>query len=192
VLLRPHRLEDREGCLAAFDSNVPAFFAPSERSSYVEYLDEMLPRSGVRQLVLQAPDGAIVASGGVGLRDGEARMCWGIVRASHHRRHLGECFLLARLLLGAAAGADRAGLDTIPKTTQFFARYGFVIVREQDDGYGPGIHRRDMCVTLDLARVAALRSAFATTCAGLGVQLDQTLAGSLVQPPAIFSDDWEV
>lgn len=58
-----------------------------------------------------------------------------------------------RLLLGAAAGADRAGLDTIPKTT--FARYGFLIVREQDDGYGPGIHGRNMCIRNSSSAVGA-------------------------------------
>lgn len=174
MLLRPHRAEDREGCLAAFDSNVPAYFAATEREGYVEYLDELLPRGEIRQLVLEH-EGAVVATGGVGLRDGEARMCWGVVHAAHHRRHLGECFLLARLLLGAAAGADRAGLDTIPKTTTFFARYGFVIVREQDDYYGPGIHRRDMSLLFDEARLASLRAAFATVCAQHEITLDPTL-----------------
>lgn len=176
VLLRPHRPTDRDGCLAAFDSNVPAFFAPSERASYIEYLDDQLTRFEIRQLVLEAADGALVASGGLGLRNGEARMCWGVVHASHHGLHLGECFLLARLLLGAAAGADRAGLDTIPKTTTFFARYGFTIVREQDDYYGPGIHRRDMSLPLDPTRLETLRAAFAVACARLEITVAPTLS----------------
>jgi hypothetical protein len=110
-------------------------------------------------------------------------MCWGIVHAAHHGRHLGECFLLARLLLGAAAGADRAGLDTIPKTTAFFARHGFAVVRAVDDGYGPGIHRRDMAVTLDAGRVAALRASFSAASARVGLDVDAGLAAQLEVTP---------
>lgn len=182
MLLRSHLREDRDGCLAAFDSNVPSFFAPSERDGYVEYLDHDLPRERIESLVVEA-DGALVATGGVGLRDGEARMCWGIVHAAHHGRHLGECFLLARLLLGAAAGADRAGLDTIPKTTTFFARHGFSVVREVDDGYGPGIHRRDMALVLDAPRVATLRASFARVAARVGIEIAPGLAARLAVTP---------
>lgn len=178
MLLRPHHPADRGACLAAFDSNVPAFFAESERAGFVEYLDALLPRGEIRPLVVEA-GGVVVATGGVGLRAGEARMCWGIVHAAHHGRGLGECFLLARLLLGAAAGADRAGLDTIPKTTTFFARHGFSVVRAIDDGYGPGLHRRDMALTFEPERLAALRASFTAAAARVGLEVEPALAAEL-------------
>lgn len=157
LLLRSYTPTDREACLALFDSNVPAFFAEVERASFVGYLDDDVVREGIRELVLVDGD-RVVACGGLGLRDGEARMCWGIVHRERHGQHLGDLLLLVRLVLGARAGATRAGLDTIPAVTTFFARKGFVVTREEDDHYGPGIHRRDMELPLMEATVAALRA----------------------------------
>lgn len=150
--LRPYTPDDAAACLALFDANVPAYFAPEERAGFVEFLATM----PVSYLVLL--DGAsIVGCGGVGFHDGEARMCWGIVDGARHRRGLGTRLLLERLVAGAELGAVRAGLDTIPLTVPFFERFGFVVVREVDDGYGPGLHRRDMQLALDTATVRRLR-----------------------------------
>ena len=154
--LRPYRSDDAAACLALFDTNVPAYFASEERPGYAEFLAAM----PVPYLVLLEDD-RIVGCGGVGLRDGEARMCWGIVDGARHRAGLGTRLLLERLVAGAELGATRAGLDTIPRTVPFFARFGFVVVREVEDGYGPGLHRRDMQLVLDASTVERLRDELA-------------------------------
>jgi len=46
--LRPYTAADRAACLAVFDSNVPASFAPDERAAFAAYLDG----AGARYLVL--------------------------------------------------------------------------------------------------------------------------------------------
>ena len=43
----------------------------------------------------------------------------------------------------------------------FFARFGFRVVREVPDGYGPGIHRRDLSLDLDASTTARLRALLA-------------------------------
>ena len=155
MLLRPYERADRAACLAVFDSNVPRFFAAHEREGFASFLDD-LERFAVRYVVLV--DGErIIACAGLGLRDGEARMCWGIVDGRRHGEGLGRLLLLLRLVRGAELGARRAGLDTIPSVATFFEREGFVITGGEDDHYGPGIHRRDLLLLLDEATVARAR-----------------------------------
>ncbi|MBL8715324.1 MAG: hypothetical protein JNL79_04980 [Myxococcales bacterium] len=178
LLLRSYTRADREGCVALFDSNVPAFFAPAERASFVDYLDDDVVREGIQELVLVDGD-RIIACGGLGLRDGEARMCWGIVHRERHGQHLGDLLLLTRLVLGAQAGANRGGLDTIPAVTTFFARKGFVVTRAEDDHYGPGIHRRDMELPLTEATVATLRAELARLLLTCGVEVAPDVGLSL-------------
>src|SRR5687768_13267725 len=123
--LRPYRPADREACLALFDSNVPVFFASFEKDGFVTFIDE-LSTQGIDYLTLQ-DDARIVACGGIGLKEGEARMCWGIVDGARHGEGLGSVLLVARLLRGALLGATFAGLDTIPRTVPFFERLGFEV-----------------------------------------------------------------
>lgn len=153
--LRLYDVADREACLGLFDSNVPAFFAPHEREDFQSFLAD-LERLPIRYFVL-VDGGRAIACGGVGRRDDEARMCWGIVHGLRHGEGLGRIMLLARLVMGARLGATRAGLDTIPKVAPFFEREGFVITGGTDDYYGPGIHRRDLVLPLDDVTVARLR-----------------------------------
>ena len=158
--LRPYTPTDREACLALFDSNVPAYFAPHERDDFVTFLDDDLVEEHLPYFVLTGSTGPI-ACGGIGLRVGEVRMCWGIVSRLRHGERIGTFMLLARLCLGAKMGATRAGLDTIPKTVPFFERFGFVVVGGEDDHYGPGIHRRDLQLAFDSTTIAHLHARLA-------------------------------
>ncbi len=155
--MRRYTQEDREACLALFDSNVPEFFVPAEREGFDAFLVDM----PVTYFVLEN-ENEIVACGGVATREGEARMCWGIVGRAHHGEKIGTWLLLERLVAGVELGATRAGLDTIPKTVPFFERFGFRVVREVENGYGPGIHRRDMQLDFDPVSVAKLREQLAS------------------------------
>ena len=160
MLLRRYEDADRAACLAVFDSNVPKFFAPHEREGFASFLGD-LERFAVQYLVLldsPRPDARVIACGGVGRRDDEARMCWGIVDGTRHGEGLGRLLLLVRLVRGAELGARRAGLDTIPSVAPFFEREGFVITGGEDDHYGPGIHRRDLLLVLDDPTVSSLRT----------------------------------
>ncbi|HVJ93647.1 MAG TPA: GNAT family N-acetyltransferase [Labilithrix sp.] len=164
MLLRPYRPDDREACLALFDSNVPTFFASFEKDGFVTFIDE-LAEEGIEYVAVQ--DGErIVACGGVALRAGEARMCWGIVHGKRHGEGIGSTLLVLRLLRGAMLGATFAGLDTIPRTVPFFERLGFRVVGKTDDYYGPGIHRRDMKLVFDDTTVTKLRARLAELTAG--------------------------
>ncbi len=175
MVLRPYRLADRDACLAVFDSNVPAFFAPHEREGFASFLDD-LEKFSVRYFVLD--DGELtIACGGVGRRQDEARMCWGIVDGRRHGEGLGRLLLLLRLVRGAELGARHAGHDTIPRVAPFFEREGFIVTGGEDNHYGPGIHRRDLALVLDDARTARLR-----------VRLDELARGRVAIAPGVLGD----
>ena len=165
LLLRRYEDADLAACLAVFDSNVPKFFAPHERHGFASFLGD-LSRFAVQYYVLvddpHGPRPRVIACAGVGRRDDEARMCWGIVDGTRHGEGLGRLLLLVRLVRGAELGARRAGLDTIPSVAPFFEREGFVITGGEDDHYGPGIHRRDLLLVLDDTTVSSLRARVAT------------------------------
>ena len=140
--LRSYAPGDRAACLAIFDACTPRFFDPSERASFVAWLDA--PPPGSDYLVI-ARDGAPVAGGGW-QRDGEAAvLCWGMVAPALHRQGLGRRLTLARLeAMARAPGVRLLKLDTTPASRGFYARLGFEVVSVAPDGYGPGLDRVDM------------------------------------------------
>jgi RimJ/RimL family protein N-acetyltransferase len=93
--LRLYRPTDASACLSIFDSNVPTYFAPEERSDFERFLREQAMDCAFQVI---ERDGSIVACGGLSRRgDGSAGFCWGMVERALHRQGLGRELALARL-----------------------------------------------------------------------------------------------
>ncbi|WP_146260229.1 GNAT family N-acetyltransferase, partial [Stenotrophomonas sepilia] len=93
--LRVYQPADARACLSIFDSNVPTYFAPEERSDFERFLREQA--TGCAFQVIER-DGNVVACGGLSRRgDGSAGFCWGMVQRALHRQGLGRTLALARL-----------------------------------------------------------------------------------------------
>lgn len=141
--LRRYRASDRAACLALFAGNVPDYFAELERADFLATLD------GIADYwVLEAPGEGVVACGGyapVEQAPRTAALCWGMVRRDLHRRGLGARLLRERL---RRLDRDPAYAQVLLETTQhsrgFYARYGFVAVREVRDGFAPGFDLVEM------------------------------------------------
>lgn len=143
---RPYTPADRDACLQLFDSNVPRFFAASERADFEAFLDGF---DGPYQVIER--DGRIVACGGhARLEDGRsAGLCWGVVDGALHGRGLGTALTEARLrAIRADPTIEAVWLDTGPRTTGFYERFGFAIEGHAPDGYAPGYDRYDMVLRL--------------------------------------------
>ena len=57
--------------------------------------------------------------------------------------------MMAQLFtLAAAGGYRKVVVSTSQHADQFFARFGAVTLRSQNDGWGPGMHRVDMEIIL--------------------------------------------
>jgi ribosomal protein S18 acetylase RimI-like enzyme len=147
MTLRDYLHTDRANCLAVFDSNVPDFFTPPERRQFEAFLDE-LPGP---YLVVEDGAGDIVACGGYAAASGTswADLCWGMVARVRHGAGLGRRLTEARLeRIRADPGITGVVLNTSQHTRAFYERLGFTVERVTVDGFGPGLDRCDMRLTL--------------------------------------------
>ncbi len=150
---RPYRPADAAGCLSVFDSNVPAYFASSERTDFQRFLDDQAMQCAY--LVIES-HGQILACGGLSIDDaGVAGFCWGMVLRSHHRQGLGRQLANARLQLAFQhPGVQRVTLSTSQHTQAFYERLGFAVTRVVPNGHGPGLDAVEMRLSVDDNRAA--------------------------------------
>lgn len=144
--VRPYRPEDKAACLALFDGNTPDFFTASERDDFDRFLD-----ASVHPYLVIERNGRLVACGGYAQETDHETvgLCWGMVERSSHRAGLGRRLTEARLDAARATPGVRAvRLDTSQHTEGFYRRFGFVTYGVTPDGYGAGLHRHDMKLSL--------------------------------------------
>lgn len=137
----------RQACLGVFDLNVPAFFSPSERILFEEYL-EAAPARYMALLL----DGGVAACGGfyVMPRERIAGLCWGMVRPDCQHRGAGKRMLLTRLrIVTLGSPVDRVILDTSQNAKGFYSHFGFLETTVKRDGYAPGLDRVEMTLPVD-------------------------------------------
>lgn len=136
--VRPYLPADRDACLNLFDSNVPEFFAATERRDFIAFLDD-LPGP---YYVLEDAAGMMVACGGYAQMEHDASaaaLCWGMVLRDRHKEKLGTRLLEARLsLIRAGGGFKTVEIETTPFSRGFFERYGFREQQVKPDGFAPG------------------------------------------------------
>ncbi len=144
--LRPYLPTDRAACLGLFESNVPEYFDPAERTGFEAFLDD----PDCPYFVMEHNE-AIVGCGGYALaqQDSLASLVWGMVRRDSHKLGLGRFLLLYRLReIGKADGIQIVRLDTSQKAEPFFRKQGFKATGVVKDGYGPGLDRIEMVMKL--------------------------------------------
>ncbi|MGS7837700.1 GNAT family N-acetyltransferase [Stenotrophomonas maltophilia] len=143
MTLRLYRHTDASACLSIFDSNVPTYFAPEERSDFERFLHEQATDCAFQVI---ERDGNIVACGGLSRRgDGSAGFCWGMVERAVHRQGIGRELAVARLQQAERdASIARITLSTSQHTRGFYAGLGFQVTRVVPDGHGPGIDAVEM------------------------------------------------
>ncbi len=144
AFFRPWTIEDREACLAILDANTPEFIAPEERQDYMTFLDEEADGYEVCEI-----DGRVVGAFGL-WRQSEQRtvLCWILLDPGSQRSGLGSLIMNRVLLQARASTCQVLGLATSQKVVPFFERFGAVVVSVTKDGWGVGLDRVDMELTL--------------------------------------------
>lgn len=149
VEVRAFRPDGLRACLAIFDGNVPAFFAPAERAEFHEHLAGVNPQD---QPYLVLTEGARVpACGGltVDAPRAQASLAWGMVDRALQGRGLGRRLTEERLALARRVpGLARLVLATSQHTQGFYAGFGFAAEGITPDGFGLGLDRWDMALSL--------------------------------------------
>ncbi|MEO1045945.1 MAG: GNAT family N-acetyltransferase [Pseudomonadota bacterium] len=143
---RNYRPEDKQACLALFDSNVPRYFDPIERQMFADFLDD--PRGPYFVLEL---DGDVVGCGGYAREAPDqhgtraATFTWGMVHNARHKTGLGQALAEHRLAaIRQEPDLDEVRLSTTPDVAPFFARFGFIAGPVEKDGYAPGMDKVEM------------------------------------------------
>lgn len=143
--LRPYALNDRDSCLAIFDSNTPRFFDPSEHDAFARFLLEP-----VGSYCVVERSGQIVACGGyLVLADASvAELTWGMVKSDRHGLGIGSFLTRARLnVMKDIPGVTRAYINTSQRVQGFYESLGFTLSRLKKDGHGAGLDSVEMLLT---------------------------------------------
>jgi GNAT superfamily N-acetyltransferase len=155
--IRRYRPDDRKAVLAAFRSNVPDYFPPSEEAWLRSCLDEP---DGPLFVVVEGED--VVGFGGYELSEfyDLGTLVFGLVRADRHGSGIGRALLRYRLLhmAGLKLRPRYVTVDTHPHTAGFFERCGFVEIARWPGGYRSGRDRVDLRFELTDDAVARLRA----------------------------------
>jgi L-amino acid N-acyltransferase YncA len=153
MLIRPYTPADRQACIEIFKSNMPVFFAPHELGDFENWLTakdhvEIAYKSNESEYYyVVEQDNLVVACGGFYIPQncGEARMAWGMVENSLHKKGIGRQFLEFRInqirLINPEIGI---ALDTTQHSYRFFEKLGFKVTKILKDAYAPGLDRYDM------------------------------------------------
>lgn len=149
IVFRPYQPDDFSACLAIFDSNLPTYFAPDERAQFSEFLVNH-DANGRTYLVLARED-SVIACGGLLVDEttGKASLEWGMVERTLHGQGTGAKLTAARLELARAIPSIvEVTIETSQHSRGFYERMGFTVSKIIPAGFGPGLDRWDMTLSL--------------------------------------------
>ena len=140
IEFRPYRPADKADCLAIFDANCPAYFAPNERDDYEEFLGDC----GERYEICLC-SGKIGGAFGLFFGPGnKASLNWILLNPSLQGRGIGRSVMKRIQAQASGGGAQLILIAASHKSAPFFARFGAREIDTTRDGWGPGMHRVDM------------------------------------------------
>jgi GNAT superfamily N-acetyltransferase len=141
---RPYSQDDKEICLSLFDANCPQFFAPNERADYLAFLEE--DPSGYELCLV---DGEVAGAFGlIGDAGSRRRLNWIMLDPRFQGAGAGRAIMERVVALASSRGIEAVDIAASHKSASFFARFGAVTLKVTDDGWGPGMHRVDMELSL--------------------------------------------
>ena len=140
LIFRQYCKEDRQTCLEIFDANCPEFFAPNERADYSAFLDS---HSSSYELCVTA--GTVV--GAFGLIDqsaGNSSLNWFLLDPNAHGQRIGSAIMERVVALAQRLKFSQVDIAASHKSSPFFEKFGAVIEKITENGWGPNMHRVDM------------------------------------------------
>ncbi|GHC52020.1 GNAT family N-acetyltransferase [Neogemmobacter tilapiae] len=150
IVTRRYQPSDLAACLAVFDSNLPMYFAPEERTEFYEFLVETDFR--FNPFLVLSQNNRCIACGGLNIDGGTASLCWGMVVADLHGQGFGSHLTEVRLELARVTpGLQSVHMITSQHTGAFYQRFGFELSEVTPNGIGVGLDRWAMTLHLNPA-----------------------------------------
>ena len=135
-MIRRYKDRDKKELLALLKLNIPQYFASSEESDFVEYLDNY-----VEDYFVVEDGGSIIGSGGLNYfpDDAIARISWDIIHPDHQGKGIGRQLVQHRLeLLQNNPEVNTAVVRTTQLVYRFYEKMGFMLVKTKKDFWAKG------------------------------------------------------
>lgn len=140
--------DDLEACIDIILSNVPRDFLPYEVEDFKLFLNKIEAFNPHCPYWVIEQNTAILGCGGIGPSIQDASrlvLIWGMIRRDVQKTGLGALLLQHRLDYAASHWPNvTVALDTSQHAQGFFARFGFMEINNEKDGFGPGLDKVTM------------------------------------------------
>ena len=143
LIFSDYHPSDRPTCSALFERNCPAYFAIEERSAYQAFLE-----AEPKQYWLAWTDNVAVACYGVTIERDVAGIDWIMVDPSHQSKGVGDAMVKRAFDLFNKHNVKEVKVATSQHANRFFERYGLVETSTTLHGWGQGMHKIDMVMSL--------------------------------------------
>jgi len=153
VNIRLYKPQDRQACLAIFESNCPTYFDSDEILGLENWLNGQdsdqitYQTSSANYFYVLEVNSEILACGGFYIVKDKpkANMVWGMVNRNHHKKGYGTLLFQHRInQIKMLYPEYKIVLDTSQHSYSFFEKFGFKTHKITKDEYGPGLDRYDM------------------------------------------------
>jgi len=141
---RPYDTSDKQICAGIFDANCPEFFAPNERQDYTEFLEDVPDDYEVCE-----GDGKVIGAFGLLAHSENSKtLSWILLDPQTQGMGVGSKVMERVIQLGQASETKTVRIAASHKSAPFFARFGATTLSTTKDGWGPGMDRIDMLLSL--------------------------------------------
>ena len=134
---------DQPTCSALFEHNCPAYFAIEERSAYQAFL-----KAEPKPYWIAWTDNVAVACYGVTIERDVAGIDWIMVDPSYQSKGVGDAMVKRAFSLFNKHNVKEVKVATSQHANRFFERYGLVETSTTLHGWGQGMHKIDMVMSL--------------------------------------------
>ena len=144
VTFRGYLSTDKAACLELFDANCPEYFAPNERKDYENFLAAN-PENYELCFVARPLVGAfgLMHDGAV-----DRNLRWVLLEPSSQGLGIGAMIMERVILNASESGARVVNIAASHKSVPFFAKFVSTKVTVTANGWGPGLDRDDMVLSL--------------------------------------------
>ena len=144
IVFRPYREEDRRACIDIFDANCPEFFAPNERQEYTLFLDQVPGDYEVCEI-----DGRVLGAFGLfAVEENVKALNWILLDPASQGLGVGSRIMDRVSRLGRESHTEIVRIAASHKSAPFFAKFGATEISMTTDGWGVGMDRVDMEMSL--------------------------------------------
>ena len=144
VSFRPYREADHQPCISIFDANCPEFFAPNERQDYEEFLEPVPGDYEVCEV-----EGKVLGAFGLFVDSEDMKtLNWILLDPQTQGNGVGSTIMKRVIQLSRASKTRVVKIAASHKSAPFFARFGASTIFLTKNGWGPGMDRVDMELSL--------------------------------------------